>query len=1046
MVLPLPPLPKEELGPDGIEIIACQRSDGGGPTERRTFGVRWATRPDLGFPRKGYDVYRVVDGGAPVIIGTFVLPDTTDWNTFASDVESRRPRSGPYFPPKHIQLDNLGFLLPLIALVDPRAIADREASTRRAVRFFGGSHADDPQLRLELWPDGNVPPLDDLLAVPATQRRLIEWYSTHTIEFLCALALRFEYAVLLGLATDDFVEKGARVIYRVGAKWEGLSGRAESDPTLTNRVCAPKPPDRFAADRAAGSVAHPAFNHFDGWTAPADMLPVDSNGTPQSQESLIPRAPAPITELFWSRQAMNGRLLTYHPVLYRLKRFDHGSNTAGSPATPPEPPSGSFVELFEGELLMHPNERPHALDRPGLRWPPLEGHYHYQLQGITMLGVCTPAIVTSVHHRDELAPPPPAVQLRNERAVTFADAQATVEVELVVGWHAAHDFVGPDANEFRIATRWIPRRAVPVRVLGVTPDAGTEYTGTVTIDSLQSLANGFAGLRLVLPDGEYPIVDHGGGAQARMRVRRIAGRLPAPNQDGVIFAPAAPVASRRIARLARRPAVPVWIRDVDTGGPLRIRFDPASATPVPQKESFSLYIHLLRTSFVAVSDANDVWRVETPPDDDPRAEAWNEWLALPDPAGLLEKSPGIIFPEHRVNVKIERPADFTAGLLLIDVTAADDKTYVTSPAHATADPSLANLHGNESEPATATLSAHLTAPPPAPAVMPLQPWRYLWASSAAVYAEEAYYELTWPVVAGAACYEVWRVLEGALSGATASTSGAALRSLARAQEKAFVLRSGKVFGPRYLDALPGRAPTRAFYRIRAVGISGTPGAWSDVIGPVYVPDVRAPSAPNLRNATVNPERDRRVLLAWTQAGPLDDLRFDIEMQDRGDDTWSVVALKPRGTPPSPGSERAYVHEITDLVPGEKRRFRVRAVREARDPVDPYGQVRRDIAGPPSEIREARALGTLLAPAAAAAESRADSRSIRLSWQNRDRYVSIEVLRRGPQEYRLRRAAMLGADQQEFVDTNLTGGDWRYVLRALGHSRMAETEEIGATLP
>src|SRR5688572_14280278 len=100
MVVPVPPLPEEKLGANDIDIIACQRSvDGGSPTDRRTFGVRWGARPDLGWPLKPWRLERGFGSGEPHLVGEFHLPDSENWKVFEHDAESRRPRSGPYFAP-----------------------------------------------------------------------------------------------------------------------------------------------------------------------------------------------------------------------------------------------------------------------------------------------------------------------------------------------------------------------------------------------------------------------------------------------------------------------------------------------------------------------------------------------------------------------------------------------------------------------------------------------------------------------------------------------------------------------------------------------------------------------------------------------------------------------------------------------------------------------------------------------------------------------------------------------------------------------------------
>jgi len=1054
--MPQPPTEHVEPGRD-LAIIACQRRTDEKSREKRIFGVRWASRPDIGYPLIGYFVERIVDGGSPEPIGSvggvFLLPRTDTWSQFEAEIAARRPLAGPYFPAADIIEDNFGYLMPLIRLIGPNTASNEfVALTMDVGDFFGNMHKEDAQLTIDFWPGGSPPTLADLLAAPVTRARLIAYYIGRSTGYLLALALRFEYAVLLGLATDDVDSEGSEVVYRVSTRWKSFGGEATTDPVPTNRFCAPRAPLPFHVSRAPGSVAHPAFRDFAGWNPSTEILAIDSNGTPQTPESLIPRPPAFISALEWGAPEMSGQLIDHVPVLYDLQRFAHGANTAGM-LTPPAPPAPDDYEpVLAGELLMRPTAPPHAFDRYGMDWPPLAGYYHYQLRGIDLLGVAGPPTEAVVRHHDDLAPPAPGLRLRNEAAISYAGPQSMANLDLEVVWHAPHDFIGPDAVEFRLATRWLPRRVSPVQVLAVTPDPDSVLYGLATLDHLPEPVNWLAGLRMILLDGEYPIVGHAAGQSNRIRIRRVGGRLPAPDQDGVILGPGDEIAATRIARISRRPAVSALATNVQSVNPLRFELHPAGAGAVPQQEDFPIYLHLLRTTFYAVSEGGSSWRIDAPDATDVRSEAWNDWLSLSDPAGLLSGSPTIAFPQHPVTITIGPPAGFEAGLVMIDVTAADDAAYVPSPALPAANASLAGLTGNESTPATAILSVRVLTPPPASEVAGYDPARYMWAESAAVFAEDALYTVGWAAVAGTAHYEVWRALEGALTGTTPTTDDLALRALGLAQPDAFAMRIERVFAPRYRDRLPGRAPTRALYRVRAVSLAGVPGAWSGLIGPVHVPDVRQPPAPNFSRLVVplptggDPAAaERRLLLEWTQAGPMDDIRFDIELKDREGDVWSTVASKPRGTAPDPGPQRLYRHEVGDLIPGELRELRVRAVREARDPIDPLGQIRREIVGPPSSSRAGRATGGLPAPAALAAKPSTAS-AAHLRWTNQDRYRGIEILRQGPDEHHRRRIATIAGDSNEFFDLNVATGSWLYTLRALGHSRQAESETAEVDLP
>ena len=1061
MVFPTPPQPSDVIRRGDMDIIACQRTKGGGTdSHNRTFGIRWISRPDIGYPEDGYVVECSVDGGAPEPVGpnngVFYLPKTDDWSQFAQDVEDRRPLAGPYFPPADITEANLGFLLPLIRLVDPRTLAgEAQMLTKLVAGALGHSHEEDAELALTFWPDGDPPPLAQLLSATQTADRLIAFYRTQAFGFLLALAIRFEYAVLFGLATDNHVTKGRDVVYQVTARWDTANGTIESNPTSTNQFCAPNPPAYLKAEMVPGSVAHPAFNDFTGWTPPDELLAQDSNQTLQTAESVIPRAPAGITALEWAAPPQTGRLIDHEPVLYEIKRFHHGTASAALSNPPPAPADADYAPIHDGELLLRSDQPPHALDRFGMPWPDMEGYYHYQVRGVDLLGVKSPqAAVAWVRHHDDIPPPAPGVRLAHEQPIKFDDENDSKNVDLIVNWRGAHDFVGPDAVEFRVSARWRARRAVHAQIQSVTPEAGSDLTGVVTMDQVQVPANRLAGMRLIVADGEYPIIEHGNGAGATMRIRRVARRLPAPGQDALVYDAGDVLAEERIAKFPRRPAVSALISNVQQTNPLRFGLTAAGIEAIPQGEDFSLYVHILRTSFRAISEGGGTWRIDRPQNDDPRRESWDHWLSLSDPAGLASGSPTIVFPDHLVTVSVSPPANFRAGILMLDVTAADDASYVDSPNIPATEPPLANLKGNESDPTTASISARVMLAPDAPQTPPYDPARFIWAETAAKYAEEAEYLLQWPVV-DAAHYEVWRVLEGALDGVTPSTDDQALRALAISQADKFALRSLKVFGPRYRDTLPGRAPTRAVYRVRGVNEAGVAGPWSDLIGPVHVPDVRQPPAPNLsRVVAPKPGEDdpqaaeRRLILEWTQPGPKEELRFEIELQNRNDEGWSVVGVLPPGSLPEPGPARLYRHTVSGLIPGEKRAIRVIAVREARDPVDPFGQLRRNIRSLPSETRAGRAIGAVTGPlgVTGAALSGGGAPSIALNWSNQDPYSSIEILRQGPEEFRLRRIAGLDGASENFLDTGITPGLWYYQVRIRGYSRVAESEIVEVEVP
>jgi hypothetical protein len=998
----------------------------------------------------------------------FHLPQTDYWSLFEQEISDRRPTQGPYFSAVDITEDNLGHLRLIIRLVDPRVNpAEEEDLTREVAKALGSSHEDDVELATMFWPNDPAPPLDDLLQVGSiTRRPVITYYRVMAHGYLLALAVRFEYAVLLGLAADDTVDNGnGPVLYRVTTQFGDAAGSAITEEIPTNQICTPSAPAIFQAERVPGSVQHPAFHDFGTWSPPSELLSNDSSGNLQTAESLIPRAPSGITALNWSAPHDTGRMIDYGPVLYELARFDHGAQTASQSTAPAIPPFADFSPLLEGEQLLRSDTEPQALDSVGHPWPEMEGYYHYLIRGIDLLGEKSgmPAIA-SVRHHDDIPPPAPQVRLLQlvaplqqaeqqvSQTLDFDTPTQSREVRLGIGWAGPQDFAGPDAAEFRVVARWHARRPIHVELLSVTPVADSLHQGDVVLDKLSESADSLAGARLILPDGEYPIVSHGTGSGAVMRIRRISGRLPGPGQAGLIYGVGAALGNHRIARLPRRPAVSATVAEVIDTNPMRIRMDAAGSEPLPLDTEASVYAHIMRTSFNATNEGDDVWRIDTPAADDVRRQSWDAWLSLSNPEAALTDSPIIVFPPHELTVSVVPPAGFIAGVLMLDVTAADDTAYVDSPEYPGSASDMTGLSGNESGATTATISARVMVPPATPDISPYEPARFIWAETAAKYAEEASFEVRWPAN-GAAHYEVWRVLEGAVPGATPGTSDPDLRKLAAANGDTFAMRNLRVFAGRYRDRLPGRAPTRALYRVRGVSEAGVPGPWSDLIGPVHVPDIRQPAAPNFARIFAPAPVDgdvaaaaRQLVLEWTQPGPGADLRFEIERQDVKDSSWQVAGVVPRGSLPQQGPVRLYRAIIGGLVPGLKTTFRVTAVREARDPVDPFGQVRRDIRGLPSQPRAAVPLGSLTEPSDLGGLETDGGSGITLSWSNPDPYQSIEVLRKGPEDHRLRRIAAIDGTRESYHDEGLSPGTWQYQLRALGYSRKAESEILEVELP
>jgi hypothetical protein len=417
------------------------------------------------------------------------------------------------------------------------------------------------------------------------------------------------------------------------------------------------------------------------------------------------------------------------------------------------------------------------------------------------------------------------------------------------------------------------------------------------------------------------------------------------------------------------------------------------------------------------------------------------WLSTTDPAALLVNSPIIVFPVHELTVTVEAPHDFISGILKLYVSAADATAYVDSPALPTADTALIALKGNESAQTELPLSVRSQDPPDAPWVGPWDPNVRLWASSAADYAEFSEFQVTWAASGNAVRYEVWRALEGGINGATPQTSDAQLRFLAEVQIGTFELRSDRVFGTRYSDQLPGRAPTKALYRIRSVGINGEVSTPSEIIGPVYVPDVRRPPVPNLIRvgATPTAEAERTIAAEWTQAGPTEDIRFDVFCKPANADNatpFTLAGSVPVGTAPDGVGRYRFLH--ADRPPGKLFAYHVVAVRETADPIDPNGTAMREIVSLPSVHKSGSAISSapLAAPESLNASYIAASGDVQLNWTNHDEYERIEVRRKAADRFAFQVIGTIPGATESFTDPAVNSGTWIYRLLAKGVRREA----------
>jgi len=1099
-----PPIPSQLVPGRDIDIVACRRNDTHGRfSGKRVFGVRWAVRPDLevprsnpqlslpSFPTGGFSVCRRMNSSEWKSLNNgnaFVPPQSESWANFESDATKLKPKLGPWF--QNIQEENLTFLLPLLRLVDPRVSNPCvERRVLEVAKALGEPHEADPELAIRFWRNREPAPLRELLDDRAKLGDLVRFYASAAMNFLLGLSLRFEFAVLLGLATDDLVEEEGDVVYRVQANGNGdeRTGMAESDPGRTNETCDPGEPSGFVAETHPGFVRYRHIASFDpvnedDWRFPAEMRPEGYEGVDEGRVLFSPICPASFSKLNWKAPVPTAKLLDHDAVLYKIQRFEH-ADPADMSDEPKLPNNPNFKEIEPGELFQHPDGDTGILDRPGMDQP-LEGWYRYRLWGIDLLGVQSEVPAeAALRHRDELAPPPPTIRLRSEQTLGVAPGENKVKVDLDLTWEASHDFNGPDAVEFRAAATWIGRVGVPVHLTSVN-ETSRPGRVKVKVNNLPDPKDRYEGTQLTTPDGTYMIVAAKPGTPGELIVRRAGGRVPSADQDGVIVTAATPQPPTRVARIDRLPAEPARVADVVSVKPMMVLSFAAAAVDgeLSGSNNAHVYLHLLRASFTAKRNDEGAWTLDEPIEaEDPRKETLETWRTLRDPAGTLLQSPAILFPAHRLCLQVPIPKDFVAGLLRIDVTAADDKAYIASPTLREHSSDLETLTGNESEPAQTIVSVRSLRPPPAPTVEH-DPNRIIWAEGASIYVEHASARLSWPAVVGAFAYEVWRALEGSLlppGAVTGHLSDNDLRLLAKHRPNAFELRSRHVFAPRYEDEIPGRVPTRVLYKVRALTQAGVPGPFSELLGPVHVPDIRRPSAPNLLcvgpprrsppsgqkdrdgDATATPSTDdpsagtsvvparptdveQRVLeLVWTRQGADDGIRYQIETSFDAGQSWQVsgaTAVDP--APISPEPPHRFMGRVNNLAPGKPVYCRVRAIRVALDPIDPTGTTTREIVGPPSASSIGRAIGSLRDPRLLQITYDPESHNLVFVWQNQDDYEHVDIGRRAADQHRFEWIATVeGNSQVKVLRHKLAVGVWTFRLRARGHSRRSTSEDF-----
>lgn len=1020
-----------------IHIIACERSFS---SQKRVsiMGVRWASRPDIGFPDKGYDIFRLTAESRDGVwehVGNFSLPRTESWAIFKEDAESRNRHGGPYFD--SIDENNLGFLLPLIDLVNPATREDRmNGLVRNAVSFFGNIHLQDPELSWNIWGHTSPEPLHDLLAGPHRDE-LIRFYKNKAFGFLVGICYRFEYATLLGFGTNDLTRD--HTVYKVVGNWKNYHGESETELKVATLKCDLQPPSTLKVTRAPGVIPHPAYNFFEAWTPPDLFRSTDSYGTPLPTVSMIPKVPVAFSSLQWAQPPKEVNIIGYEPVVYLLERFAHGPDTADAPEAP-APDGAVFTPVVEGELIHDTGYE----DRPGMLWPPLEGYYHYRVRSINLLGMISPgSIIKAIRHHDDLTTAAPGMKLMSAPVLTLEDGANNLTVPLEIIWSSAQDFISPDVVEFRITMEWTQLDAFPVTITNVR-DADLLHAD-LTAENLPGPPDRFAGTKLTLPYKEYPIISHGAGANAAMRIRKVGTQMPTAGTEGVIFGIGGAGQKIRIARFERRPMVVVSISSIELNErSITLEFMSINGQAIPADVRATIYIFVFRLTLMAVRQENGTFIIEAVTEDENGYALWQAWRARPDARELVINSPAIIFPPHKVEVNVPVPEGFPGGQLSILASASDGKGYVNSPALEAMSDDLRNLKGNESVFTEAIISVYSDKPPVTPAVIPYDPLNPLWAKAAANYAEYSTFIFQWPRAEGAIRYEVWRIMEDAIKESGTTPSDEELTELALENGEKFELRSDQVFGNRFQDKIPGMAPTRVFYRIRSVNISGVKSDPSDLIGPVNIPDIRRPLQPTLKVRAMRPEdRENALKLEWTQSNPLINIRFDIYCSEHNGEPeiYRKVHTVEKGSAPMEGRRFHFIH--ADLVPGKKYSYHVVAIRESKikNPSGP-GTTLIEIASSPSNSETEIPLTNqpLPRPSEFLAGYDQGANVVTLKWLPNPLYQRVEVYRRKKEKCAYQLVTKLNGDAVSFEDSPPAGNTWIYQIRVYSASRISTSDD------
>ncbi|MBB3472779.1 hypothetical protein [Sphingomonas sp. BK345] len=1053
-------------------------------SDRFVVALRWAVTPGFGLGTECYSVWRTIDhgiaeqiyplAGMPLVGAPGAKRDGQQgWIIDAEALRNAaQERSStpvglnmlPRFAPGTLVEDMSALLL--YALNDP-CFAELDKQLETIIERLGGSHRSDTKLARRFWPGAPPPTRADLLdwkasgerANVARYRAVRRFYRRDARKRIEAMTLDYGFAAFAGLGVDNLLPAGtpqaAEINYslRFGAAQIEIASRRVD---LYERSLAP--PRNVTASPTKGLVGHKMFKGHLGrggrWSPP-DAEPLAAAGLVELADrvrgsALGKRAHSNTAVISWTPAPSDGdrvaptgprpRAMTLDdPVFWRVERYCFPDSADLPP--PSQVPPGADYEICMPDERFGINRladgsiaRGELVDDQSRDYgkPAMIGWFAYRVRGIDLFGIAghpsdpdappggvSPAITLLL---DDVAPDPPRIQGIDRIDYQTGDRSVTVDCD--IDWGHDLEFAAPDTVDFALFARWRRLSTSAFEIVRSERIAGADghlrarvalrRSGDPAVIPHDELV-AIIGERLIVDGKSFLIRAANPGAGYSLTVARSKGENPpiGPAYASTISPTVFATATRH---MPRNPAIPVELRLVSMH---ELHFAISTRDPVAPITSARLYVHVLGLSLPGRLDASgrfDVNRDALAPHETRILGQWQSLGAM-RAKSLIKASPGLVLPSHRISWLLDLPPGFSSGALDIDATAFDDAFYVHGP----------NGAGHESiRSATMTCLVLCATPPGKP-----QKVRTFWAQGGGQYEPHALVTLRWDAVAGAKRYEVDYVLDTRL-GLAAGCSDEALIAAARAApDTMFVRRTNGALTHGWTDTtIPGQAPTRLVYRVRAISEADRPGEWS-VVALVRVPDVRIAPPPSL--SPPQAIHDRALRLQWTQAGDLTGLgfRIDVRIAPEGaadsEQGWRTVAdYLPSMLKPARGA--LFETELIDLAPGTLWQVRLCAVRHALDPIDPLARITRRVDGYVSNFQTGLTTGELRPPANLVAR-RASTGSVALSWSNPDPYAALELQIRKPGARNFERIALRPDQDGHHFTPGGAPGRWAFRLLA-----------------